>query len=110
MGIWPATSFGGDEFAVFLKDLNDAAVVQRKAELYSRRLWETLLEPQGYSTASVSIGIAMAPQQGNSFLELYQKADRALYSVKQNGKNGYRFYEAALEEQRKQPLSFPSDI
>lgn len=102
--------FGGDEFAVFLKDLNDAAVVQRKAELYSRRLWETLLEPQGYSTASVSIGIAMAPQQGNSFLELYQKADKALYSVKQNGKNGYRFYETALEEQRKQPLSFPSDI
>lgn len=92
--------FGGDEFAVFLKDLNDAAVVQRKAELYIKTLWETLLEPQGYMTASVSIGIAMAPQQGNSFVELYQKADKALYYVKQNGKNGYRFYDASLEEER----------
>ena len=92
--------FGGDEFAVFLKDLNDAAVVQRKAELYIKTLWETLLEPQGYMTTSVSIGIAMAPQQGNSFVELYQKADKALYYVKQNGKNGYRFYDASLEEER----------
>ena len=84
----------------FLKDLNDAAVVQRKAELYIKTLWETLLEPQGYMTTSVSIGIAMAPQQGNSFVELYQKADKALYYVKQNGKNGYRFYDASLEEER----------
>lgn len=90
--------FGGDEFAVFLKDCNDEAVVRRKAERYIKTLWETLLQPNHYESTSVSIGIAMAPQHGNSFVELYQNADKALYHVKQHGKNGYHFYEASLGE------------
>ena len=38
-------------------------------------------------------------RQGESFEEYYIRADKALYYVKQNGKNNYRFYEE-LEEQQ----------
>ena len=38
-------------------------------------------------------------RQGGSFEEYYIRADKALYYVKQNGKNSYRFYEE-LEEQQ----------
>ena len=44
------------------------------------------------SPASLSCGLCMCRQGGN-FEEYYIKADKALYYVKQNGKNSYRFYE-----------------
>lgn len=49
------------------------------------------------SPASLSCGLCMC-RQGDNFEEYYIKADKALYYVKQNGKNNYRFYEE-LEEQ-----------
>jgi GGDEF domain-containing protein len=38
---------------------------------------------------SASIGVSIAPIDGNDFDTLYQKADAALYQTKQRGKNGY---------------------
>lgn len=38
-------------------------------------------------------------RQGDNFEEYYIKADKALYYVKQNGKNNYRFYEELEERQ-----------
>ena len=43
-------------------------------------------------TFTLSAGIAFAPQDGDTFMELYQKADLALYQVKRSGRNGYRIY------------------
>ena len=42
---------------------------------------------------SCSIGIALVPQHGTNFQELFQRADMALYRAKANGKNGYAFYD-----------------
>ena len=39
--------------------------------------------------ASVSVGIAMFPDHGITFTQLYKSADDALYEVKRRGKNGY---------------------
>ena len=39
-----------------------------------------------------SMGVAVAPDDGGSFEELYEKADEALYRVKRGGKNGYAFF------------------
>lgn len=87
---------GGDEFVVFLKDLDDTTVIQRKVELYMRTFSEKILEPKGYTTISISAGIALAPQHGNTFLELYRNADGALYYVKKHGRNGYKVYENGM--------------
>ena len=46
--------------------------------------------------ATMSIGIALAPQDGNNMDTLYDKADRALYGVKKEGKNNFRFYSSTL--------------
>ena len=50
------------------------------------------------SAASLSCGLCMC-RQGDNFEEYYIKADKALYYVKQNGKNNYRFYEELEERQ-----------
>lgn len=46
----------------------------------------------GEHTFTFSAGIAFAPQDGDTFMELYQKADLALYQVKRSGRDGYRIY------------------
>ncbi len=38
------------------------------------------------------MGIALAPEHGNDFARLYEKADIALYNVKRDKKNGYQIY------------------
>lgn len=50
------------------------------------------MEGMGEHTFTFSAGIAFAPQDGDTFMELYQKADLALYQVKHSGRNGYRIY------------------
>ncbi|WP_164079112.1 diguanylate cyclase domain-containing protein, partial [Stenotrophomonas maltophilia] len=44
----------------------------------------------------VSVGIAIAPQDGS--LEVVRRADLALYRTKSEGRNGFRFYEAEMDE------------
>ncbi|MEG0228326.1 MAG: diguanylate cyclase, partial [Lachnospiraceae bacterium] len=41
---------------------------------------------------SCSIGVALFPEDGKTFGELFRKADVALYYVKQHGKNGFSTY------------------
>ena len=41
---------------------------------------------------SISIGIAFAPKDGTTFMELYRHADQALYQTKRTGKNNYKIY------------------
>jgi len=41
-----------------------------------------------------SIGVSMHPLHGKELAELLDKADKAMYQVKQQGRNGYRFFEA----------------
>ena len=42
--------------------------------------------PQAHPVTT-SIGYACAPEDGNTFAELYAKADQALYTAKRRGKN-----------------------
>lgn len=81
---------GGDEFIVFSKgkpgDLNPKAAADRIIGILTD---DELLKSYGFS---VSVGIAVAPNDGISFAELYNNSDKALYYVKQNGKGGAHFY------------------
>ncbi|WP_072447274.1 GGDEF domain-containing protein [Blautia sp. Marseille-P3201T] len=84
---------GGDEFVVFLKDANNRGNVQQCASNLARKMQKTYIYEEKEVAVSASIGIALAPYEGNSFEELYEKADKALYAVKMDGKKGYSFYE-----------------
>ena len=83
---------GGDEFVVF-GTISDPEGACRKAARLCQKL-DTVCEDSGSCwKMSVSVGIALAPQHGRSFAELYAKADKALYRTKDKGKNGYMVYE-----------------
>lgn len=87
---------GGDEFVLVLSSADASA-----AAAVSEKLLETLSQPYKigiYSlTATPSIGIAMYPEDGTDFGELYKHADTAMYQAKQDGRNGYRFFTPEMQ-------------
>lgn len=82
---------GGDEFAAFLPGVSDSEIAERKAQQILERIHRLGAEQEIYSAVSASIGIAICPDDGISYSELYQAADLAMYSRKQAGKGGYIF-------------------
>lgn len=93
---------GGDEFIAFMKgEESKTAIGNRAAKIISDMC--CYFEEKKYDTnSSVSVGIAQYPNDGEDFQALYNAADKALYHVKQNGKNSYHFYsdQNASEKER----------
>lgn len=83
---------GGDEFVVFLKDNTSKSSISNHAADIISNICYKLKECRFDTNSSVSIGIAQCPEDGTDFNSLYYAADKALYYVKQNGKNSYHFY------------------
>jgi diguanylate cyclase (GGDEF)-like protein len=74
-----AARYGGDEFVLLLPETESSAA-HTVAQRISDRLARDAEEPQ----ISVSVGIALYPQDGHTIAELFEAADRALYSEKRN--------------------------
>ncbi len=85
---------GGDEFAVFLRNIPGVDWLHKHARLLQEAL-EKDIRVEGQTCAvSVSIGMALYPVAGEDFQTLYRKADSALYLSKKNGKSQCNMYEA----------------
>lgn len=83
---------GGDEFIAVLggvKSHSDVSAVCQK-------LVESCLEPFDWHEKdlflSVSIGIAIYPNDGHNASELLRNSDSAMYEAKEQGRNNYAFY------------------
>lgn len=89
---------GGDEFAIMLRDTTRWEDVAGIAE----RLIQTIAQPYNvaghFIVVGVSIGIALAPSDGNDADTLMKNADMALYRAKQEGRNRHRFFEPEMNE------------
>jgi diguanylate cyclase (GGDEF)-like protein len=89
---------GGDEFAVL-----QAAACRPAAERLARSLIEAMSQPividEHEFNSGISIGIAIAPQDGIASDELMKCADLALYRAKADGRNTFRFFEKDMGAQ-----------
>lgn len=95
-----AARLGGDEFVVFSPGHYDKCEVKAKAQRIVRQIERGLVTPGKLMRVTISMGIACAPLDGVTYEALYGNADKALYSVKNTGKNGYRFYDDLGESGR----------
>ena len=80
--------FGGDEFVIIVDSLPSMEVVIRKAIQIKDIAYNLTVEGKS-RFVTASIGIAIAPQNGRDYESLFAAADKAVYHVKNNGKNGY---------------------
>jgi diguanylate cyclase (GGDEF)-like protein len=85
---------GGDEFVALMSyhPENGKSDIDQTALRILNAIGEIVLPGHWDAPLTVSLGISVAPQDGITFEELYQYADKALYSVKARGKNGYALY------------------
>ena len=85
---------GGDEFMIFLKDINDDLIIEREANKLIRFFHDFKAggDYVKYS-ATASIGAAIYPNDGAQFKDLYVSADQALYRAKKRGKNQLVFFD-----------------
>lgn len=83
---------GGDEFVILLTNMNDLGTIETVAQ----NILEAFAEPfkiDGYTvSATFSIGISLFPNDGSEFDILLKRANAALYSAKEAGRNTYRFF------------------
>lgn len=78
---------GGDEFVVFMRNVKNHNVVATKCASLLQEVSEINKERFGFPV-SLSIGAALA-ERDQDYDSLYQKADKALYAVKNKGRNNY---------------------
>lgn len=84
-----ACRYGGEEFVLVLPGTEKKVARQRAEDL--RKIvqnGETLThESKELPNITISLGIALLPDHGNTAAELITEADKALYRAKENGRN-----------------------
>jgi diguanylate cyclase (GGDEF)-like protein len=84
-----AARFGGDEFAIVLPDTGSEGAFAVGERIRERLAAHVFLADDGLNMRLTgSVGVATLPDVANSAEELIQAADRAMYEVKDRGKNG----------------------
>ncbi|MFI3254826.1 MAG: PAS domain-containing protein [Eubacteriales bacterium] len=89
---------GGDEFAVFLEQVEDVPSAVERTELLLSSLQREFTFGGITRTIQCSLGIAIYPDHGKTYADLVAKSDVALYASKRKGKNVATLYTKELEE------------
>src|SRR5581483_5726360 len=92
-----AARLGGDEFTILLPDVLQLQHVSAVAERVIATLSEPYLCGDQQVMVGASIGIALAPGDGDDPDKLLMSADMALYRAKAEGKGTFRFFEADMD-------------
>ncbi|MDF3000011.1 MAG: domain S-box/diguanylate cyclase protein [Bacillota bacterium] len=96
---------GGDEFVILYHNADRA-----KAALVAENVLSAFRRPIMLRDTPIhitcSIGISLFPDDGRSVEDLFKKADLALYSAKDKGKDSFCFYEEILSLE----LQFKSEM
>ncbi len=87
---------GGDEFAILMPEVAGPAAAGRLAEIIQETLRKAGAGEASENHIATSIGIALCPDDATDRQSLLSHADTALYRAKTEGRNTYRFFEAAM--------------
>jgi len=100
---------GGDEFIIAAPQLSDEEI-----EAHCQHIIEVVAAPIRHEaadlTVGVSIGVAVAPHDGDTPDELLRSADTALYRAKQDGRGGYRFFASEMNDRLRANRQLTEDM
>lgn len=102
--------FGGDEFAILLDGIDDAAAASQVAE----RIHELLrppLTPSGHEVfTSASIGVALSHGDYHSPDEILRDADIAMYHAKEMGRGSFAVFTESMRAEVEALLQLETDL
>jgi PAS domain S-box-containing protein len=87
---------GGDEFVALLPEVQGVGDVERVADRVLEEMRKPLVVDGQECFVTASVGVAMFPRDGDNIVDLLRNADLAMYSVKDQGRNGAAVYSPAL--------------
>lgn len=88
---------GGDEFMVLMRGVSDRHLITSRCQRLLNIFASAFRSGKNKLPLSCSIGIALSPEHGDNYYELFNHADQALYRAKAMGKNDYCFYSRDME-------------
>ena len=101
---------GGDEFAI----VQVGIAKEKDVKNFARRLIDVISEPydiEGHHIlVSASIGVALAPADGDTVDQLIRNADLALYRAKELGRGTYCFFDTELNERMQTRQTLATDL
>ena len=89
-----AARLGGDEFVVVCEQVTDLTEVKVIADKIINSIAQQNWVEVGAQKITASIGIALYPEHGTEVNQLVANADKAMYDVKNSGKNALEVYRA----------------
>jgi diguanylate cyclase (GGDEF)-like protein len=101
---------GGDEFVVLQSVTEDRDSIDRLAREILLAMAQPLNVDGNEFVPSTSIGIAIAPEDGDDGGTLLRNADLALYRAKEAGRGTYAFFEESLNQRAQQRRQLESDL
>ncbi len=109
-GIGRCGRLGGDEFQVIIPGSQD----REKLGFLASEIISTLSQPYSIEGQSVvigaSVGIALAPMDGDTSEELIRNVDLALYAAKDAGRGTYHFYDKGLHSAAEERAELEQDL
>ncbi|MDP9010874.1 MAG: EAL domain-containing protein [Pseudomonadota bacterium] len=101
---------GGDEFVILLSTIAHA----EDAAVSATKILTALSMPHGVKEhelqITLSIGIAVYPDDGNDAESLVKHADIAMLNAKNNGRNNYQFFRSDMNEHALERQSLESGL
>lgn len=102
---------GGDEFLIVVGAPGASYGFEALAEKLVAGVNGRYQLDHGLDTAiGVSIGVACYPEDGSDMSTLVAHADTALYRVKNGGRRGYAFFDAAMEREQRDRRALERDV
>lgn len=101
---------GGDEFLIILNDIKTMDDVSLIVEKLLVETQKPIILERHTLASSISIGIALYPNDGDNFETLLQKADTAMYQAKENGGNTYCFFTEEMNNEILSHLHMINDL
>jgi len=80
---------GGDEFVILMSDVEDSAAAGKAAENLLGYFRKPFVIDGRNLNVSISIGVAVFPDDGSDMEEIMKASDHSLYSAKASGGNKY---------------------
>lgn len=101
---------GGDEFVVILPGKNDREQINEIVQRISKALGQKQENSETQFHMTASVGIAFYPADGNTAEEIIKNADNAMYAAKKDGKNCWRFYTVAMQNETYEKMRLTSGL
>jgi len=86
-----AARLGGDEFVLIFENVANREDVTNTAKTLLEKIPHPIAVNDTTCSVGVSIGISHFPSDADTILELLNAADKAMYKVKEAGRNNYSF-------------------